>query len=888
MKISLIYPLLSKSRSRVDENKQYWPPLGLAYIAAVLREKGHEVQILDRDLILRKNKLDFDKTDELTLDFIKAFASDIVGFSATTPNVSDVNMFSERVKKSNPEIMTVIGGPHCAGEPIATLRMCSSIDALVRGEGEMVMLDLADGVQFESIGSLTYRKSDGSIVSNPDRPLIESLDSLPHPARDLLDMGYYTRPSRFISRNFSLRTTHIFTARGCPFNCHYCAGPLIGRRTVRYHSPQRVVAEIEELIGKYSIEAVYFAEDMFLSNRNRVQEMTALFKQHNIHKKISWMAQISTNIVSRELLDMMKDAGCVHVEYGFESGSQRILDLMNKRASVERNREVAILTRKSGLHFQGNFIVGYPAEREEDFKKTVSFIKEAKPSNVSLNIFMPLPGTEIYKKLKDDGKLLPNWDDLGNPETPQINYADMPLTHFEKLYFNTKLKVILPINLLQFVKDNIRHPFRLLYVAATQFKSVITRAVKAVTELRRIKVSGARDRNVLFIAYHPASYPIMESQGFSYIRNLSKLGTNYSILTFEKKDTIFQSRERISGLGVPVKWRYLLYHSKPRFLATLLDILCGMFFVLSTLKRDKIEVIHARGFISALIGFLPARLCRVKLFFDTRGLLADKYVGGGLLSQRSATYRLMRMGEEYLLKESDYFTVETNKHALIIRSSKNGLSKKMEVIPCCVDIKKFHRPLKPNDFYTNHKFNLTYLGKVGTWYLIGEMLDFFKVVSGRIPNAYFTFLTHDDPESIYSIAKDRGVDVSRVAVKALKMQEIPDSLNECQAGIFFINPYKRYNSSPIKFGEYLASGMPVIVNSGIGDCDEVVLKEKVGVVISDFSLKEYQRAAEELKSLISEGSRLTERCVQAAEKHFSLEMGTRKYLDIYGRFLGEK
>ena len=888
MKISLIYPLLSKARSMVDENKQYWPPLGLAYIAALLRKDGHAVQILDRDLILRKNKLDFDKTDELTLNFIKDFATEIVGFSTTTPNVSDVNAFSKKVKESDPEIVTVIGGPHCAGEPVATLQMCSSIDVLVRGEGEMAMLDVVNGAPFESIGSLTYRKSDGSIVSNPDRPLIESLDTLPFPARDLLEMSYYTRPSRFISRNFSLRTTHIFTARGCPYSCYYCAGPLIGRRMVRYHSPQRVVAEIEELIDKYSIEAVYFAEDMFLSNKNRVQEMTALFKQHNMHKKISWMAQISTNIASPELLAMMKDAGCVHVEYGFESGSQRILDLMNKKVSIQRNKEVAIFTRKSGLHFQGNFIVGYPGEREEDFKKTVSFIKEAKPSNISLNIFMPLPGTEIYNKLKEEGRLLPNWDDLGNPETPQINYADMPPTHFERLYFNTKLKVILPMNLLQFVKDNIRHPFRLFYVAATQFKSVITRAIKAAAELRRMRGMDNKDRNVLFIAYHAASYPIMESQGFAYIRSLSKQGTNYSILTFEKKNTVAESRQRITDLGEPVKWRYLLYHSKPRFLATSLDIIYGMFFALSMARKGKIAIIHARGFIPALIGFLPARLCKAKFFFDTRGLLADKYVGGGLLSPRSATYRLMRMGEEYLLKKSDYFTVETNKHAQILRSSKNGLSEKMEVIPCCVDIKKFYRPFESDNSNANKKFNLTYLGKVGTWYLLGEMLDFFNVVSGLIPNACFTFMTHDEPESIYSLAKDKGIDASKIAVRALKMQEIPDSLKESQAGIFFINPYKRYNSSPIKFGEYLASGMPVIINSGIGDCDDIVLREKVGVVVSDFSSGVYEKAIKELNGLLSEGEALRERCRSTAEKYFSLEMGIEKYRNIYIRLTRKK
>jgi len=487
MNVTLIYPLLSKNRSVAEQNKQYWPPLGIAYIASVLIENGHAVQILDRDLILRKNRLNFAKADKITLDLIERFDTQIIGFSVTTPNVSDVKYFSEEIKRMNPKITTIIGGPHCAGEPVATLQMCPGIDMLVRGEGEMAMLDIVNCLPLDSIGNLTYRKSDGDIASNDDRPLIELLDSLPFPDRDLLDMSYYTRPSRFISRNLSLRTTHVFTARGCPYNCHYCAGPLIGKRRVRYHSVQRVVSEIEELIGKYSIEAVYFAEDMFLSNKKRSEEMMAFFMEHGIHKRIVWMAQISASVATPELLSMMKKAGCVHVEYGFESGSQRVLDLMNKKSTVERNKEVAQFTRKSGLRFQGNFIVGYPGETEEDFKKTISFIRETRPNNASLNIFSPLPGTEIYKILKSEERLLPGWDDIGNSETPDINYADMPPSQFERLYFNAKLKVILPINLRHFLEDNIRHPFRLFYVITTQFKSVLSRTVKAMIQLCRLR-----------------------------------------------------------------------------------------------------------------------------------------------------------------------------------------------------------------------------------------------------------------------------------------------------------------------------------------------------------------------------------------------------------------
>lgn len=487
MNITLIYPLLSRERSRIDENKQFWPPLGLAYLAAILRNNGHSVQILDRDLILRKNKFDYDKTDEITLGLIKDFSTKVVGFSVTTPNVSDANVFSKKVKGNNSSIITVMGGPHCAGEPVSTLEICHGIDMLVRGEGEMTMLDIANCLPLNAIKGLTYRKPDGSIHSNSDMPLIENLDALPFPARDLIDMNYYTRPSRFISRNLSLRATHVFTARGCPYNCHYCAGPLLGQRKVRYHSPHRVVSEIEELISRYSIEAIYFAEDMFLSSKQRAKEITSLFKERGIHKKIVWMAQISPKVADADLLAMMKEAGCVHVEYGFESGSQRVLDLMNKTTNVKRNKEIALLTRKSALRFQGNFIVGYPGESEEDFKKTISFIKDTRPNNVSLNIFMPLPGTEIYKKLKDSGSLLANWDDIGNPETPSINYADMPPSRFERLYFTAKLKVILPINLFYFLKDNIGHPARLFYIVFTQFKGVAVKTIKSLIKLQNLK-----------------------------------------------------------------------------------------------------------------------------------------------------------------------------------------------------------------------------------------------------------------------------------------------------------------------------------------------------------------------------------------------------------------
>lgn len=882
MKISLIYPLLSKERSRVDENKQYWPPLGLAYIAAVLKKEGHKVQILDRDYILRKHGFDFKKTDEYTLRRIKEFETEIVGFSATTPNISDVNWFSKMVKDINSRIITVIGGPHCIGEPEDTLEICGGIDMLVRGEGEMAMLDIARGITAKDIAGLSYRSQGKTIISNQDRPLIESLDDLPFPARHLLDMAYYTRPSRFISRNLSLRTTHIFTARGCPYNCYYCAGPLMGRRRVRYHSPQRVFLEIAELIGRYSVEAIYFADDMFLSNKERAREIMDLFIQYGINKKIVWMAQVNPKAVDTELLSNMKKAGCVHVEYGFESGSQRILNLMNKNTDVEQNKNIAAFTKKSGLRFQGNFIVGYPGETEEDFDKTVSFIKETRPNNISLNLFMPLPGTQIYKRLKEEGRPVSNWNDLGNPEAPYINYADMPQAHFEKLYFNAKLKVVLPLNLTYFLKDNIRHPLRLIYIASTQFKSVVTRAFKAAAELQKINKKTDKGIRVLFIAYHSVFYPIMESQGFSYIRGLSRKGVKYSLLTFEAKRALNDYPDSLTELKKAFRWRYLRYHQRPRFIATLWDVSRGIFATAFIIKKDKIKIIHARGLISALVAFLPAKILGAKFFFDTRGLLADKYVGGGLLKKDSSLYKLMKKGEDFLVKESDYFTVETHRHAEAIRDSGSGIQNKMEVIPCCVNLDKFNYSLYKNQAGPKEKeFNLVYLGKIGTWYLLDEMLDFFNVLSQEIINPCFTFLTEEEPKYIYSVAERKKMPLDRIIIKRSAEGGIVRALAQADAGIFFINPYKRYNSSPIKYGEYLACGLPVVINSGIGDTDSITEKEGVGVVIREFSEDNYRIASKKIINLLRDKDRLRQHCKDIAQKYFSLEEGIDKYLAIY-------
>ncbi|MCM8761329.1 MAG: radical SAM protein, partial [Candidatus Omnitrophica bacterium] len=803
MNITLIYPLLSRRRSRIDENKQFWPPLGLAYIAAVLEKGGHRVQIIDRDILLRKNGMDFDKVDSIMMNEIRSFGSTLIGISATTPNMSDVGHISRYIKKSLKEAFIVLGGPHVSGEPILSLVENPEIDIAVKGEGEFALLDIANGKATENITGIYYRKN-GEFIANAPRDPIKDIDELPMPARHLLDMKFYTRPSRFTSRNLSLRTTSIFTARGCPYRCNFCAGPLVFSGKVRFHSPARVLKEIEYLISNYNVEALYFAEDMFLSSKQRAEELLNLFIDKGINKKIRWFAQAKASIITSELLQLMKEAGCVGIEYGFESGSQMVLDLMNKRQKVEESLRAAELTRRARMRFQANIIVGYPGEREDDFKKTIDFIRKVRPSMIGFNVFMPLPGTPSYEKLKDEGKALPKWDDIGDPEAPQINYADMPKETFERLYLEARLKVILPMNLRSFLADNWRNPFRLAKVAMTQFKGVIVKTFRSIRRLKSFKKVSASRKKVLFLSYNGLLEPILPSQAVPYMKELSKRGYDFILMTYEKRrDLNAAGRDRIKKLKQELKvhhieWKYLIYHKKPPVLSTFFDLFLGTFVALWVIARKRVKIIHVRGITPGVMVMAISRLLllNVRVLFDMRGLLAEEYVGGGLWKEDSIQFKLVKKAEERMLKTTDAITVLTNKHLCLNKTLDYVVRRNvpMDVIPCCVDTRRFdynsgERLELKKKLGVEKSFILMYPGKIGTFYMINEMIDFFKAASDSIPESVFIVVTNDEPSSLLEKARKTGIDIQRLRIiQGVPFENMLEYLRIADAGLFFINP----------------------------------------------------------------------------------------------------
>ncbi|GEM_PF-369153 len=899
MNVTLIYPLLSRRRSGIDENKQFWPPLGLAYIAGVLENGAHKVQIIDRDLLLRKNNMDFDKVDSGTAGLIKEFDSRVVGISATTPNMSDVNHLSDYIKKNVPGSFIVLGGPHPSGEPVLSLEENPSVDIVVRGEGEFAMREISDGRPCGEIPGVTYRKDD-KIVSTPDREPIADIDTLPFPARHLLDMKFYTRPSRFTSRNLSLRTTSIFTARGCPYRCNFCAGPLVFNGKVRFHSPDRVISEIEELLGRYSIEALYFAEDMFLSSKKRAEELLGLFIDKGINRKIKWIAQAKASIITEDLLRLMKTAGCVGIEYGFESGSQRVLDLMNKRLKVEESIHAADLTRRARLRFQANIITGYPGEKEEDFKETVSFIKRIKANMIGFNLFMPLPGTPSYEQLKLEGKKLPRWDDIGDPEAPQMNFADMPEETFEKLYLEARLKVVLPLNLRYFIVDNIRNPVRLARISLTQFKGVLVKTARSIVKLASLKKSTSSGKvKVLFLSYNGLLEPILPSQAIPYMKELAKKEFEFLLLTYEKKADL--DRVGKAGIGAMredlkrqgIDWRYLNYHKRPPIVSTLYDLAAGFLVSLRLIKKHRIRIVHVRGITPGMIMILLSKLLKVRILFDMRGLLAEEYVGGGLWKEGGLAFRTVKAAERHMLKIADAVTVltkkhlEFNKHIEYLRN--NG--KPMDIIPCCVDTDRFYHDEKAGTdlkkrLGLSDRFVLMYPGKIGTFYLMREMLDFFKVMRDELPESVFLVITNDNTSELLAIARKAGLHEGSVKViNGIGFEEMPEYMRLADAGIFFINPYKKIGSSPIKMGEFLASGIPVVINPGVGDTEEMVLSGGAGVVVRSFDEKSYRDAVKAVLRLKSEGPALVKRCRETADSYLALDKGVCKYREIYKAIL---
>lgn len=441
MRICLVMPLETHNPDLAKLSVgEIMEPLGLSYIAANVRQAGHEVCIVDRRIMFMKSQYNLEKLDKNTIDTIVEFKADYVGFYLNVVLINDVFHLSNILKNELLHIKIIVGGPQVTLFRQDVISRIPNADIYSSGEGEITTLEILDGKPLEEILGIAYRCEAG-IKVNPARPLIEDLDVLPLPARDLLDTEFYFNPDKNILVEYSKsyngdnpRMAEILTSRGCTMQCSFCACPKIWDKRVRYHSSKRVVEDINDVIA-YGANFAYFNDDFFTMNKKKAIQICDELISSGMNKKMQWVAQSRPEVISKEILLAMKAAGCVRVEFGFESGSQRMLNIMNKNTLVKQYVKTIEMVKEVGLAIQANIIFGFPGERKEDVIETIEFLHDTKPESVLLNAFQPIPGTESYKTILEKGYKLNDSFIPAHPFLTPYNFTDMDDNEYKTMFW---------------------------------------------------------------------------------------------------------------------------------------------------------------------------------------------------------------------------------------------------------------------------------------------------------------------------------------------------------------------------------------------------------------------------------------------------------------------
>ena len=399
------------------------------------------------------------------------------------------------------------------------------------------------------------------------------------------------------------------------------------------------------------------------------------------------------------------------------------------------------------------------------------------------------------------------------------------------------------------------------------------------------------DINCLYISYTGLLEPLGASQIIPYLKGLSENGIHFTILSFEKPlgfsknghNSIDEIERRLSKANI--KWIMLRYHKRLSVLSTLFDVLNGVVRSLSIFYETHFDLIHARAHVPALIGFVLHKLLNVPFIFDHRGLMAEEFADNGTWKRGSLLYHLTRRMERLFLKEAEGVVVLTHKLKSQLTNDRSfGLDpQKIEVIPCCVDMNKFcpvYKSERPEPF--KGKTVMVYAGSTGGLYLIEEMLDFFTILLKVNTNAFFLILTTGDASTVQSQCKKRGIPRDSYLVKRVSLNHIPIYLQNADFGISFRKPSPALiAASPVKISEYLACGLPVVSNAGIGDMDNLIQKNGVGIVIGKYDLYEYERSITEFETIFFHPILLRQKCRSVAMENFSLELGVDRYEALY-------
>ncbi len=393
-------------------------PLGLMYIAAVLKKAGYTVEILDAFFLGADYSEDDDVitvglSSEQIKQEIQKRKPDIVGVAGPfTCQVGHAIEVCKATKETDPSILVVVGGPHVTLMPKEFLSENLCVDVVVTGEGEYTMLEIVQRYEkkkdFNGVLGVAYRDGD-EVVVNPLRPFICDLDELPYPAYDLVDMEQYLGPSKIGYRSFQDRSVSMVTSRGCPFNCCFCAVHLHMGHKFRAHSAEYVLDHIQYVVDKYNVRNIFFEDDNLTLDLKRFEAICDGLIQRRLH--VGWETPngVRADCLTMELLKKMKRSGVKSIFVGVESGDQQILDnVICKSLNLDRVVEFAKNSHELGLKTGAFYIIGFPGETKENMQHTVDFALMLKRKyDVGMHLFAATPsyGTRLYDECKAKGYL---------------------------------------------------------------------------------------------------------------------------------------------------------------------------------------------------------------------------------------------------------------------------------------------------------------------------------------------------------------------------------------------------------------------------------------------------------------------------------------------------
>lgn len=389
MKVLLIQPpefhmITTNVPSVVDEETGAYPPLGLLYVAAYLEQNSpHSVEILDTLL----DRLTYEQIEEE----IRRRKPDVVGVQAMTFTLIDAALTAKVVKKVDPSIPVVFGGPHVYIYPQETLQI-PEVDYLVIGEGEVIftrLVDaLADGNDLSEIPGVGFRDRNGESKITPLVPFNQNLDALPMPARHLVPQDRYYS---VLAKETPITT--MMTSRGCPMQCIFCDRPHLGKQ-FRYRSPESVVAEMEAC-EQMGIKEIFIYDDTFTIRRDRVIEICRQKIERGL--QIQWDIRAHINTINDEVLDALAAAGCRRIHYGVESGTEEITKVLKKGIDLEHTREIFKKTKLRGITTLGYFMIGNPTETRDQAIATIDYALKLDADFIHLSVSTPFPATELYR-----------------------------------------------------------------------------------------------------------------------------------------------------------------------------------------------------------------------------------------------------------------------------------------------------------------------------------------------------------------------------------------------------------------------------------------------------------------------------------------------------------